>query len=64
MSKVFLSLLFFIAQVCSPAYAVERILSADIIEGQNTVKNLLGSKGHFEKKQGGYFVKNLFGRGA
>jgi len=54
MSKVFLSLLFFIAQVCSPAYAVERILSADIIEGQNTVKNLLGSKGHFEKNALGW----------
>ena len=53
MMKFILSLVLFAAQLCGPAYAVERTISADVIEGQDTVKNLLGSKGHFEKNANG-----------
>lgn len=49
MRQILLSFILLATQIFSPAYGVERILKADIIEGQDTVKNLLGSKGHFEK---------------
>ncbi len=55
MKHIILAGLFFALQVFNPAYAVERTLSADLIEGINTEKNLLkGSSSHFEKNIGGW----------
>ncbi len=43
--KLLVSILLFV----NIANATQRILAADIIEGQNTAKNYLGNRGHFEK---------------
>lgn len=36
-----------------PAFAEQRILTADIVEGQDSGKNYAGNKGHFEKNVNG-----------
>lgn len=55
MKKYLLSLIYVVLTLVSPkAFAVEAILSADIIEGQATVKNYVkGSKSNFEKNSNG-----------
>lgn len=54
MKNTFLIWFFFILQICVPVSAVERIVSADVVSGQISIKNLLGDKGHFEKNAVGW----------
>ena len=55
MIRILLALLFFTLNVCSPAYAgTQSIIKADLIEGIDTIKNYIGSKGHFEKSINGW----------
>jgi hypothetical protein len=53
MYKVFLAFIFTLVQVV-PAWSAQRVISADVIEGQTTIKNYLGAKGHFEKNANGW----------
>ena len=51
--KLFLAFILALVQT-TPAWAAQRIISADVIEGQTTIKNYLGAKGHFEKNAAGW----------
>lgn len=52
MKKLISAFLMLTAFACSPAVAVERIVGADVIEGQSTVKNYIKNS-HFEKNVSG-----------
>ncbi len=55
MKRFILALTYTLATLfTSPAFSAERISTADLIEGQATVKNYMKDKGHFEKNANGF----------